>query len=135
MRLLDHKGAAAITQVSMRRDVPLTGVKSPARLAMVPRLLADAAFGDPVVPLVAVEEIVPAVGKRRRSAVVEFKERRAMAGRRARPVEPAHVGAHVRHKAATEQPDDLDLMDHLVEGDAAAGRMVEFLAAVRPHCS
>src|SRR5579859_6142914 len=133
MRLLDREDATPIAEVAMRLDVALPGQKGPARLAMAPGRLGRAAFGDPVVPLIAVEEIVAAIDKRRRYAVFEFKKCGAMAGRCARPIESARARTHARHEAAAEQSDDLDLMYHLVEGDAAAGRIVELVRAVWPQ--
>ena len=53
-----------------------------------------------------------------------------MAGSGTRTVERAHAGAHSANIAA-EQPDDLDLMGQLIEGDAAALLDIELIVAMR----
>ena len=111
----------------------LARVKKSPRVAAVPvRLLGRSAFRDPVVPLVAVEEIVGAERDRRGSTALEIKKRRAMPGRRARAVERADARAH-RSDAAAQQADDLDLMRELIEGDAPAPLGVELIGPMRPE--
>ena len=81
--------------------------------------------------LVAVEEVVAAVDQRCGRAVFEFQEGGAVPFRGPRRIEYAGVGANAADPAAADQPDDLDLMRHLVEGDAAAARGVQLLRPPR----
>ena len=126
MRLFDRQALAAIAQVALTLGLVDRIVRERAAPRALPSgFLERAAFRDPVVQLVAVEEVVGAVGQRRGRAAFEVQEGRAVAVGRPRRVEGVDMRAQRCAPVRGERAHDLDLVRHLVEGDAAAERGVE----------
>src|SRR5262245_26486249 len=132
IRLLVRQHTAAEAQVLVRLALAAPRQEGAARSSVATRLLAGSAFRDPMMPFVAVEEIVRAQRDGRGGLVLELQESRAVAGRQAGAVERPHAGPHDAD-AATQQAYAFDLMRQLIEGDAAAVSGIELIVPMRPQ--
>src|SRR5580704_7426428 len=128
--LLVRQHATAEAQVLVRLKLAAAHGKLASCLAVAILLLRRSSLSNPVMPLVAVEEVVGAECHRCGGSALEIEKRRTVPGSGACTVKRAHAGAHRTH-IAPEQANDLDLMSELVESDAAALLDVEFVGAMR----
>src|SRR5262249_16983414 len=94
------------------------------------RFLARATFGDPMMQLVAIKEVVCAEYDRPGRVILKLEKGHAVTRCTTAPVQRAYARANAPYRAA-KQPHDLDLVSDLVERDSPALLAVEFVGAMR----